>query len=216
MLRQFLLVLAPLCALLASLPAAALEVIRDNQTYIVQGDSTEEIRTSLDRLGPLDPNTGRRFDAYTRWNLEWRFDSHNSWQGCEITRVWTLLRVTMMLPRHSSASSLPEAVRDDWTRYLQRLTLHEEGHVRIPSDAAREIETALDRLHRSDCATLQLEANRIGNEYLQRARATERGYDNQTDYGRSQGARYPWTEGGDDQLTDSERRKLKDRVAQPR
>jgi predicted secreted Zn-dependent protease len=215
MLRRLLILLAPLSALLPSLPAVALDVTRDSQSYVVEGANTAEIRASLDRLGPLDPNTGRRFDAYTRWYLEWRFDSHNSWQGCEITRVWTLLRVTMLLPRHNSPSSLPETVREEWTRYLQRLVLHEEGHVRIPSEAAREIETALDRLHRSDCATLEREANRIGNEALQRARATEQGYDNQTDHGHTQGARFPWTEGADDQLTDNERRKLRDRIAQP-
>jgi len=209
MLRRFL----PLFALLAALPADAVDVIRDNQTYTVQGDNAEEIRASLDRQGPIDPSSGRRFDAYTRWYLEWHFDSQNSWQGCEIARVWTQIRVTTVMPRHGSPSALPEPHRQEWTRYLQRLTFHEEGHVRIPSDAAREIETALNHLRRPDCASLEREATRLGNEALQRARATERSYDAQTDHGRSQGARFPWTEGGDDQLTDAERRKLQDRVA---
>jgi len=200
-----------LLALFASLPAAALEVIRDNQTYLVRGDNAEEIRASLNHLGPTDPASGRHFDAYTRWFLDWRFDSHGSFNACEITRVWTTLRVTMLLPRHGSPSSLPEDLRKEWTAYLQRLSLHEEGHVRIPSDAAREIETALDRLRRPDCARLEQEANRIGHEILRRAQATERTYDIQTDHGRSQGARFPWTEGGPEQLTDSERAKLQDR-----
>lgn len=199
-----------------SIPAAALDVIRDNQTYVVEGGSAEEIRASLDRLGPFDSATGRRFDAHTRWSLEWRFDTRDSWQGCEIARVWTQLRVTMLLPSHRSQSTLPEPLRQEWARYLQRLGAHEEGHVRIPSDAARDIEHALDRLQRPDCASLEREANRIGNEFLQRARGTERSYDVQTDHGRSQGARFPWTEGGDEQLTDAERRKLRDRIAEPR
>ena len=205
--------LLALLVLLPALPAAALEVIRDNQIYMVKGDDAEAIRASLDRLGPIDPATGRRFDASTRWNLEWRFDSHNSWQGCEISRVWTQLKVTMVTPRHGSPSSLPEPLRQEWTRYVQRLALHEEGHVRIPSDAARDIEIALNRLQRSDCATLEREANRIGNEILQRARGAERGYDLQTDYGRTQGARFPWTEGEGEQLTEAERSKLQDRIA---
>lgn len=212
MIRQLLILLA----VLSSLPAAALEVIRDNQTYLVRGDSAEAIRASLDRLGPIDPASGRRFDAYTRWYLEWRFDSRSSFNACEIARVWTTLRVTMIMPRHGSPSSLPEDLRNAWTHYLQRLSFHEEGHVRIPSDAAREIETTLERLHRPDCQALAQDANRIANSILQRAQATERGYDIQTDYGRSEGARFPWTEGDAEQLTDSERAKLRDRTPAPR
>lgn len=196
---------------LASLPATALEVFRDNQTYLIQGDSAEAIRASLDRLGPIDPATGRRFDALTRWTLQWRFDSRSSFNSCEIARTWTSLRVTMQFPSHGKPSSLSEALRQEWTTYLQRLSQHEEGHVRIPSDAARDIETALDRLRRPDCPSLEQEANRVANEILQRAQATERNYDIQTDHGRSQGARFPWTEGSADQLTDQERAKLQDR-----
>jgi predicted secreted Zn-dependent protease len=195
---------------------AALEVIRDSQTYLVRGDSAEEIRASLDRLGPIDPADGRRYDAFTRWQLEWRFDSRNSWQGCEITRVWTQLKVTMTLPRHGSPSALPEELRQEWTRYLQRLAAHEEGHVRIPSDAARELEIALDRLRRPDCHALEQEVQRLGNAALQRARAQERRYDVETDHGRSQGARFPWTEGGREELTAQERDRLPDRIARPR
>src|SRR5574337_2123146 len=203
-----------LALLFPALPAAALEVIRDNQTYMVKGDNPEAIRASLDHLGPVDPATSRRFDAFTRWNLEWRFDAHNSWQGCEISRVWTQLKVTMVMPRHGSPSSLPDPLRHEWARYLQRLALHEEGHVRIPFDAARDIEIAPNRLQRSDCAALEREANRIGNEILQRARSAEQGYDLQTDYGRTQGARSPWTEGEGEQLTEAERSKLQGRIAQ--
>jgi predicted secreted Zn-dependent protease len=198
--------------LLPAAPAVALDVIRDNQTYLVLGDSAEEIRASLDHLGPWDPTGSRRYDAYTRWTLEWHFDSRGSFNACEIARVWTTLRVTMTLPRHGSPSSLPDDLRNAWTHYLQRLSFHEEGHVRIPSDAAREIETALDRLRRSDCQLLEQDAKRIANAILQRARATDRSYDIQTDYGNSQGARFPWTEGDQEQLTDSERAKLKDRT----
>lgn len=212
MIRQLLILLA----VLSSLPAAALEVIRDNQTYLVRGDSAEAIRASLDRLGPIDPASSRRFDAYTRWHLEWRFDSRDSFKACEIARVWTTLRVTTIMPRHGSPSNLPEDLRNAWTHYLQRLSFHEEGHVRIPSDAAREIETTLERLRRPDCQALEQDANRIANGILQRAQATERGYDIQTDYGRSEGARFPWTEGDAEQLTDSERAKLRDRTPAPR
>jgi len=206
-------VLPALAALLSAQPAAALEVIRDNQVYMVQGDDAEAIRASMDRLGPIDSATGRRFDAHTRWSLDWRFDAHNSWKGCEISRVWTQLKVTMVMPRHGTPSSLPDPLRQEWSHYLQRLAFHEEGHVRIPSEAARDIEIALDRLQRSDCAALTQDANRIGNDILQRARGTERGYDLQTDHGRSQGARFPWTEGGGEQLTEAERSKLQDRIA---
>lgn len=196
---------------LVSLPALALDITRDNQTYLVEGDSAEAIRSSLDRLGPFQPSTGRRVDALTRWSLQWRFESRGGFNTCEVARTWTTLQVTMLLPVHGHTSKLPEGLQKEWTNYLQRLAQHEEGHVRIPTDAAREIETALNRLRRPDCPSLEQEANRVANEILLRARATDQSYDTQTDYGRSQGARFPWTEGSDDQLTDRERAKLQDR-----
>lgn len=85
-------------ALAVTPPAWGLDLIRDNQTYLVRGDSAEEIRASLDQLGPIDPASSRRFDAYTRWHLEWRFDSRGAFNACEIARVWTTLRVTMIMP----------------------------------------------------------------------------------------------------------------------
>jgi predicted secreted Zn-dependent protease len=195
------------------LAAHALEVVRDNQRYVVLGGTAAKIRDSLDRLGPIDPVSGQRWDAHTGWWLEWRFETRESRSGCDIAWVRTQLRVTQKLPQHGELSSLGEDLRRDWMSYLNRLGQHEEGHVRIPSDAAQRIEDSLRRLHADDCATLEREANRIGNEELNRARSEERAYDASTDHGRSQGARFPWTEGGIDQLTDIERAKLKDRRA---
>ncbi|MBL8447699.1 MAG: DUF922 domain-containing protein, partial [Zoogloeaceae bacterium] len=114
-----------IAGLAASPIASRAEVVRDNQTYQVLGTTREEIRASIDRLAPLDPATAERRDSLTRWELDWRYDARDGVQGCDIAQVWTTLRITTVLPRHGAVSSLPDEMRQEWTRVLQRLTDHE-------------------------------------------------------------------------------------------
>ena len=198
--------------------ASAVEIVRDNQTYQVLGTTRDEILAGMRRLAPLDPATGEPRDALTRWELDWRYDTREGVQGCDIARVWTTLKVTTILPRHGAASTLPDDLRQEWTRILQRLTDHEEAHVRIATDAAREVETSLDRLHRPNCATIERDAREMGETIVQRARARERAYDTQSNYGKTEGANFrrAETEGETSQLTGAEIRRLRANPPAPR
>jgi len=41
--------------------------------YQIFGSTATELRSQMNQYGPPDPKTGRRFDAYTRWNVRWRY-----------------------------------------------------------------------------------------------------------------------------------------------
>ncbi|MBL8446212.1 MAG: DUF922 domain-containing protein, partial [Zoogloeaceae bacterium] len=85
-------------------------------------------------------------------------------------------------------------------------------------DAAREVENALDRLHRPNCATIERDARELGQTIVQRARARERAYDTQSDYGKTEGANFRRVEdeGAAGQLTGAEIRRLRASPPAPR
>lgn len=203
-------------AWLVSTTASGAEVVREEQPYTVLGTSAETLRSSMDRLGPLDPRTLTHRDALTRWTLDWRYDVQDQGQRCELSRVWTQVRITQIQPRLGQPDALPPGLRQDWERYLSALRRHEDALAEIPVQAAGDIERALVRISRKDCQALRLEAEATARDLVAAARQREASLDIQADQGRSTGARFPWVEGDVSNLTDQERAKLKDRRLTPR
>ncbi|MDY0011346.1 MAG: DUF922 domain-containing protein [Rhodocyclaceae bacterium] len=192
--------------------AGAAEVTREQQPYTVLGTTAEALRSSMDRLGPLDPRTQQHRDSLTRWTLAWRYDTQDQFGRCDLTRVWTQVQITQIQPRLGQPETLAPALRRDWERFAAALSRHDEAMAAIALQAAAEIDQALPRLNRKECKDLRLEAEATARNIVATARQREAALDLQTDRGRSAGARFPWQEGDPDNLTDRERAKLKDRL----
>lgn len=195
--------------------ARAFELRNESLTYVVTGTTAEEIRAALDRLGPSDPITGLRRDSLTNWQLDWHVDTRQVGTRCELSRAVVELRITRTLPRLADPGALAPELRRDWERHLAALRRYEEERAQIAVRAAREIESSLKGLARNDCPSLKMQAEATARSVRDRAQAQDAAYQQQTDRGRSLGARFPWTEGDPSQLTEAERRKLEDRVARP-
>jgi predicted secreted Zn-dependent protease len=195
--------------------ARPFELRNESLTYAVPGTTAGEIRAALDRLGPFDPLTGQRRDALTSWQLDWQVDTRQSGARCELSRAQVALRITRTLPRLEDPGALAPEVRRDWGRHLAALRQYGEERAQIAVRAAREIESAFKGMARNDCPSLKMQAEATARSARDRARAQDTAYEQQTDRGRSLGARFPWTEGDPSELTEAERRKLEDRVARP-
>lgn len=171
--------------LLAGAAAAAPEVAIREEHYVVSGSSPSEIRKELNRLRPK----GR--DGYTSWHVAWRFHYMAQTGTCRMTSVVTSVTVTRTLPRWDEPAGASAATRAAWARYRQALSLHEDGHRDIGVSAANEIDTALRGMTAASCAQLAQRANETGYRMLDEARAREREYDRSTNYGATQGAKFP-------------------------
>ena len=187
-------VVVAMVLLLAGPPGAIAEPAVNIQTryYPVTGRTDVQIRRSLDRGTPVRQN-GRPFDAYTRWDIDWQFQWAFDGDGsCRVMSVSTVVRILQTLPRLENAGALPPDLAGRWDRYMRALAVHEEGHVALGIDAARDIEQQLMQMgDRSSCHQLESEANSLAREIIARYALEEDRYDADTNYGERDGARFP-------------------------
>ncbi|HJP97042.1 MAG TPA: DUF922 domain-containing Zn-dependent protease [Rhodanobacteraceae bacterium] len=185
-LAQLLVALAALLALSVAYAGDATIVY-----YDVAGNTANALRRQLNEKGPLG-ESGKRFDAYTHWYVNWRYRYRPTATGCEFTNVTVSVTGTITLPRRVDESQAPELLEQDWNHYLAALHLHEHGHYVHGLDAAREIEALGRSFHAAgDCGTFVADFNRRARAITDRYAAMDKTYDRDTDHGRTQGAVFP-------------------------
>jgi predicted secreted Zn-dependent protease len=158
--------------------------------YDVVGSNANALRRQMNAKGP--PEGGKRFDAHTEWNVRWNYRYRPTASGCELAGVNVSVSGTILLPRWIHANDVPKVLVQDWDKYLAALKLHEEGHYAHGESAARDIEAMARSFHGSgDCATVVSEFNAQARSIIERYKALDAAYDQETDHGRTQGAQFP-------------------------
>ena len=136
-------------------------------------------------------------DAATQWRLEWTFSTEADASGCRCTRLATRTIITVTLPRWVQATNTPPdaALAASWARYQKGLGAHELGHAQLALAAAAELQRQVTDLGArgasADCATLERSINEAGQRVLDQYGKLERGYDEKTRHGATQGASFP-------------------------
>ncbi len=168
------------------------EVIVQQTHYPVVGTTTAQIRQSLDRNTPVRQN-GKPFDAYTKWDVDWRLQwAHDGKGTCRVTEVTTVVRIRQTFPRLETAGDVAPQLAERWERYMRALVEHEAGHAAVGLEAAREIEQQLAQLgDRPSCDRLETGANVLAREIIARHALLEAQYDAASNYGERDGARFP-------------------------
>lgn len=159
--------------------------------YDIAGNTANALRHQMNEKRPLD-ESGKRFDAYTRWYVGWRYRYQPTARECEFTRVTVSVQATITLPRWVDESQAPQALEQDWNRYVAALRRHEQGHYVHGMDAARQVEALGRSFHAAgDCPALTAEFDHQARAITQRYAAMDKTYDRDTDHGRTQGAVFP-------------------------
>ncbi len=168
------------------------EIIIQKRDYPAVGQTSAQIRQSLDRNTPIRQN-GKPFDAYTKWGIDWQFWWAYDGDGtCRITKVTTVVRIRQTFPHLQHTGDLAPQLAERWKRYMIALAEHEAGHAALGVDAARNIERRLSQMgDRSSCDQLESEANTLAREIIARYSRLEAQYDADTNYGERDGARFP-------------------------
>jgi predicted secreted Zn-dependent protease len=167
---------------------AAVEVEETVERYDIAGTKAGQLKRAMKRLGPREG--GRRYFAYTEWELTWTYTLDEAESGCRFASFDVRAAVTMTLPRWTPGDDASPELRERWDRFLSALETHERGHGRIATEAARSIEAAVATLEPSaTCDRLEREAEATAMEKVERYRLRERQYDEETNHGRTQGAR---------------------------
>lgn len=159
--------------------------------YDVDGDTEQQLRANLDGIGPTD-STGERHDAYTSWYVTWRFPFSRTDEGCSTGPVTTDVHVVMTLPRWRGPADPGHPLVQKWRTYLDALMEHEAGHRDTGFRAATEITDTLPTLPpQPSCEEAEARANEAARAVLERFRAHDVSYDDDTRHGATQGAIFP-------------------------
>ena len=169
-------------------PATQTEVAPDripNATityYDITGSSADELRTELDRFGPIGYD-GYKGDATTQWFIRWNWPGYGE-SSCDLSQATVSYEIEVILPRWSPPDNVQPDLVTQWTAYLHALIEHEKGHVEYVVDRHA---TVLAAIKNATCESADEAAARA----LQAIRQHDIEYDAATDHGKSQGARFP-------------------------
>ncbi len=174
---------------LTSHVAAKPSISMNTSHYSIKGKSEYEIRNNINKKTPISKN-GRKLDAYTKWSVNWNFWWNESNKACTISKVETRINITQTFPKLES--NISGYLEIKWEKYMKSLLEHENKHKSFGLMAANEIEKTIRSMHsRSTCKKLETDANKIGNNTLNKYRNLEKKYDRTTNHGMNEGAIFP-------------------------
>jgi predicted secreted Zn-dependent protease len=91
------------------------------------------------------------------------------------------------MPRWTNPDGADATLARDWDDMIAALRVHENGHRDIAHRAAREVQRTLRRMTDGSCAFISSRADTAARDVLERHRALNRRYDEETRSGAEQG-----------------------------
>ena len=158
MTRPILAVAAALAAaiLFAGKPAHAASLVKTTSYFTIGGTTVDEIEKELKRRGPHVKSTGMRHPGATRMEFTSRVGYRESGGRCGVVDATVTVKADMILPRWNRRKAASSDTRLIWDTLSADIKRHEESHVVIARNHARELEEALKAVPRQrDCAQAQ-------------------------------------------------------------
>ena len=95
------------------------------------------------------------------------------------------------MPRWEDYGSASRDVREAWDRYLEKLTIHEQGHRDAGMQVAADLERELLDLRGRYCEDVAKAAEEAARGSLRTLKDRNRQFDDRTRHGADQGAVFP-------------------------
>jgi predicted secreted Zn-dependent protease len=160
-----------LSLLLCAMPPAQGASLSKSYSYFSIGGSTlDEIESQLLKRGPQLKNSGKRHPGATRMEFTTRLGYAEDKNGsCQIIKANVTVKARMILPRWRRSKNAEQDVRLIWDTLSSDIKRHEESHVIIAKNHAREMEEALKSLYREkNCQVLAAKAKAITTKLLEK------------------------------------------------
>lgn len=164
--KQTLLAAASILAL-ATLPSAAASLTKSYSYFTVGGTTLEQLESDLTTRGPQVKSTGRRHPGATQMQFSTKLGYAEKNGYCRIAKADVSVSAKVILPRWSQRSKSTQEVRMIWDTLSSDIKRHEEQHVIIAKNHARELEQALLKLGRQKtCVAAAEKAKGIAERIL--------------------------------------------------
>ena len=138
----FALALAMAPALLLALPARSASLSKTYSYFDIGGRTLVEIERELERRGPKLNGTGKRHPGATRMEFNTRLGYGERRGRCAVVEARVTVKATVILPRWRQRGAESD-VRFIWETLAADIKRHEEAHVVIAKNHARELEAGL-------------------------------------------------------------------------
>ena len=136
----------------AALPARAADLSKTYSYFSIGGNTLDEIESELARRGPNVKTSGKRHPGATQMEFVARLGYSEGAGFCQIVQANVTVKAKMILPRWRRPSKAKQDVRLIWDTLSADIKRHEESHVVIAKNYAREIEQTLKKMERqADC-----------------------------------------------------------------
>ena len=147
---------AVMLALFACLPAGAASLVKTYSYFTIGGTTVDEIEKELKRRGPQVKSTGLRHPGATRMTFTSKVGYAERNGRCGVVSAAVTVKADMILPRWKRRKAASPDTRLIWDTLSSDIKRHEESHVVIAKNHARELEEALKMVPRQrDCAKAQ-------------------------------------------------------------
>lgn len=172
---------APAACLLAlfAVPADAASVARTYSYFTIGGTTLEEIEKELKRRGPQVKSTGARHPGATRMEFNTRVGYGQQADGrCGVVEARVSVKAEMILPRWNRRGRADGDTRLVWDTLAADIKRHEESHVVIARNHAREMEEAFRKIrNQRDCAVAQEKVKETSARILAKHDAEQERFD---------------------------------------
>ena len=157
-----------LLATLAS-PAGAATVAKTYSYFWIGGSTLEEIQRQLDVRRPKVKTTGHRHPGATQMEFAGRVAYAPTGDSCKVAKAAVTVKARIILPRWRRPGRAEADVALIWDTLASDIKRHEESHVVIAKNHARELEQALLAIGKQpDCKTAQARAKDVSQKILAR------------------------------------------------
>ena len=116
--------------------------------YDVTGATPQQVRASLDQLGPTHTRDGKRYDSLTYGKIAWRF-TFRGLPNCAITGTTVTAEILIRFPRLRADAGTPPSLKQAFAAYTDKLMSHQNGHMQKIVETARQIEIGIGGLPRN-------------------------------------------------------------------
>lgn len=123
--------------------ADAASVSRSYSYFRIGGATLSELQDELTARGPTVKSTGRRHPGATEMQFVNRLDYDDDNGKCRVSKAGVSVKAKITLPRWTRPAGAAEDTRLIWGALAGDIKRHEESHVSIARDYARQMEEAL-------------------------------------------------------------------------
>jgi len=161
------------CAVVAGMvcgvvaPAASANLTKTYSYFSIGGTTLDEIQTELSKRGPHVKSTGLRHPGATQMEFNSRVGYAQSEDSCKIVAATVSVKAKVILPRWRRTNKADGDVRFIWSTLESDIKRHEESHVVIAKNHARDLEKAILAIGRQKtCAIAAEKAQAVSDKIL--------------------------------------------------